>query len=99
MKFSSNTAFLTIAGILILAGAFWFFFGQGGNDLPLTMNAENAPQARFAGLVGQLEPVSFDTSIFSDPRFAALVDLATPVAPESSGRLDPFAPVSGASAP
>lgn len=99
MKFSSNTAMLLAAGLLVLAGAYWFFFGQGGNDLPLTASAENAPQARFAALVGELEPVSFDTSIFSDPRFAVLIDLATPVAPESSGRLDPFAPVPGALVP
>lgn len=99
MKFSSNTAVLVSAGLLVLAGAYWFFFGQGGNDLPLTAGVENAPQARFAALVGELEPISFDTSIFSNPRFAALVDLATPVAPESSGRLDPFASVPGASAP
>ena len=34
-----------------------------------------------------------NTNIFSEPRFMALIDLATPIAPGNRGRLDPFAPV------
>jgi len=44
-----------------------------------------------------LQPITFNTGIFSEPRFMALVDLATPITPETVGRFDPFAPVPGVS--
>ena len=50
---------------------------------------------QFETLVGELEPVSFNVGIFSDARFNALVDITTSVSPESFGRLDPLAPISG----
>lgn len=94
----SNTVILIIATILVAAGAYWYFFTGTGNEPPLTaISTENQAQTRFQTLVSELQPVSFDTSFFSDPRFMALVDLATPVAPETAGRLDPFAPVLGVS--
>ena len=54
-----------------------------------------AAQTKFQTLVGELTPISFNTSIFSDAHFTALVDIATPVAPETIGRLDPFAAITG----
>ena len=48
---------------------------------------------QFQTLVGELQPITFDTAVFSDPRFNALVDISTPVTPQPPGRLDPFAPV------
>ncbi len=94
MKLSSNTLMLIAATILLMAGAYWFFFSGSGNEPPLSANGGGAPAAaQFESLAGELSPISFDTDLFGDPRFASLVDLATPVAPESSGRLDPFAPI------
>jgi hypothetical protein len=49
-------------------------------------------------LVGTLDPIAFDTTIFSDPRFNALVDLKTAIVDEPIGRPDPFAPIPGVSA-
>lgn len=92
MKFNTSTT----SGIVILliagAGIYWYFFTGTGNQIPLTANeSENRAQTEFQALVGELTPISFDNSIFSDSRFNALADLITPVAPESTGRLDPFA--------
>lgn len=95
----SNTTILIIALVVVAIGAFWYFSGQEGNDPPLTgalPGIDNPAQTQFQSLVSQLQPISFDTSIFSDPRFTSLVDLTTPITPESSGRLDPFAPISDA---
>jgi len=47
--------------------------------------------------VGELGPISFNTGIFTDPHFTALVDIATAVAPETFGRQDPLAPTSASS--
>lgn len=98
MKFDSNTIVLIIAALIVAAGAYWFFFTGTGNQPPVSIGTtQSAAQTQFQSLVGQLSPVSFDTSIFSDARFQSLVDLATPVAPESIGRLDPFASIPGVS--
>lgn len=91
-----NTTILIIVTFFVAVGAYWYFFTDTGNKPPLTTlsSSTNQAQSRFQTLVGELQPVSFNTDIFSDSRFNALVDLATPIAPETAGRIDPFAPVS-----
>jgi flagellar basal body-associated protein FliL len=93
MKLDSNTTLLVIATLIVAAGAYWYFFMGTGNEPPLTATTvtNNQAQTQFETLVGKLQPISFNTAIFSDPRFMVLVDLATPITPEPSGRLDPFA--------
>jgi len=89
-----------IAIILIVAAAvaYWYFFTGTEDQLSLIIDgSENQAQTRFQSLVVELTQVSFDTSIFSDPRFNALVDLTTPVAQEPTGRLDPFAVITNVS--
>ena len=94
----SNTFIIGIVTILIAAAAYWYFFTGTGNQTPLSADASvNAAQTQFQTLVSELQPISFDTSIFSDPRFNALVDLTTPVSPETTGRLDPFAAITNSS--
>lgn len=93
----SNTIVIIIITLLLAAGAYWYFFTGTGNQPPLSTN--NVPvsqaQAKFETLVSELQPISFNTSIFSDPRFNALVDITTTVSPEPSGRPDPLAPIPG----
>ena len=95
----SSNILLIIAGLIVAAGAYWYFFTGTGTDAPLTTSTatDNVSQAQFQTLVSELQPISFDTSIFSDSRFMALVDLTTPITPEQAGRSDPFAPVPGIS--
>lgn len=94
MKTDSNTILLIIATLIVAAGAYWYFFTGTGNQPPLSTNVqENSAQTQFKTLVSELQPISFDTNIFSDQNFMALTDLTTPVAPETSGRIDPFAPI------
>jgi hypothetical protein len=98
MKINSNTIVIIIVSLVVAAGAYWYFFTGTGNDVPLTTDTSGTPaQMQFQTLLSELQPISFDTSIFADVRFKALVDLHTVVAPESSGRLDPFAPVTSIS--
>lgn len=96
----SNTIFLIISTLIVAAGAYWYFFtGTTGNEPPISSSGPPVSQAQtqFEALVGQLQIISFDTSIFQDARFNALVDITTPISPESSGRLDPLAPIPGVS--
>jgi hypothetical protein len=96
MKSTSPVPFV-IALLIAGAGIYWYFF-TGTEQPPLMVN-EPASQAqtKFQTLLSELTPISFNTSIFSDPRFNALVDLTTPISPETIGRLDPFAPIAGIS--
>lgn len=96
MKISSNTLLIILTAVVVAGGAYWYFFVDSGNQPPLTSGmSENQAQMQFQTLVSQLQPVSFDTSIFSDARFHALRDLTTPISPEPAGRPDPFAPIAG----
>jgi len=98
MKLDTNTILIIVATLVVAAGAYWYFFTGTGNEPPLSVAApESATQVRFKLLVSELKPISFITTIFSDARFASLVDLKTPITPESSGRLDPFAVIPGVS--
>lgn len=88
---------LIILTLILAGGAYWYFSSQEGNQPPLTMSSgENTVQTQFKILVSELKNISFDTSIFDDPKFRALTDLATQVTPELSGRDDPFAPLAAA---
>ena len=93
----SNTILIIVLTLVIAAGAYWYFFMGTGNQPPLSTSVPtaNPAQTQFQALVSELQPISFNTAIFSDPKFTSLVNLATPVAPEPSGRLDPFAPIPG----
>lgn len=97
MKFDQKTILTILAVLVVAGGAYWYFFtGQSGNAAPLTATTLGDPaQTRFQTMIAELQPISFDTSVFTDARFMALVDISTAITPESTGRLDPFAPVSG----
>lgn len=96
-----NFTILLVVAALILAGGAYWYSTQTGNEPPITASAEeNQAQTQFKALVSELNTISLSgdaISIFSDPKFMALTDLATQVMPEDSGRLDPFAPIPGTS--
>ena len=86
---------IVVATLLIAAVIYGFFFTGVSEQPPLTANMkENPAQTRFQALISKL-PIAFDSSLFADSRFNALIDLTTQVSPESAGRLDPFAPIQG----
>ena len=99
MKLSSPTIIITLLALILLGGGYWYFSSsQTGNEPPISSGATiNTAQMKFQSLVNELQPITFDTSIFSNPGFNALADIATPVTREPTGRLDPFAPVAGIS--
>lgn len=94
----SNPTPFIIAILIAAAGVYWYISTGTGNQIPLTANEPvNQAQTKFQTLVSELKSISFNTTIFSDSRFNALVDFTTPVSPETTGRLDPFAPIAGIS--
>lgn len=94
-----NTILIIIAACVVAAGAYWYFFLGSGIQAPLTVVGEKSDdQVQFQALVTQLQPVTFDTTVFSDARFLSLHDITTPVVDDAAGRIDPFAPIAGVSA-
>lgn len=95
----SNTIILIVATLVVAAGAYWYFFTDTGNQPPISADTavESGAQLQFKALASQLQSITFDTGIFGDPRFKALVDITTPVASETLGRSDPLAPIAGVS--
>ncbi len=92
----SNPVALILVTLVVAAGMYWYSSIGSGNEQPLSASTpENVTQTQFQVLVSELQPISFNSAIFSDPNFTSLVDITTPVMPETPGRLDPFAPISG----
>jgi len=92
----SPSTIIGLIVIVLLGLAYFFFFSSPETPaLSATNVASSAAEQSFAALVTQLAPITFNLKVFSDARFASLTDLSTPIAPEPSGRTDPFAPVSG----
>ncbi|HUQ29931.1 MAG TPA: hypothetical protein VM103_00190 [Candidatus Paceibacterota bacterium] len=96
MKLSSTNISLALAALVVLGGLYWFFFAGTGaptDELPFSAPSMPPLESRFLELTNQLDPITFKTDIFVNPRFAALVDITTEIVAEASGRTDPFAPV------
>jgi hypothetical protein len=89
---------LIVLGVVVLLSAGWLFYQQ--SDSATALSAQSGPQSgaeqTFISLAQQLDPISFPTAIFSDPRFTMLSDTRTPLTPEAAGRTDPFAPLGAA---
>lgn len=103
MKFSSANIGFAAAALVVFAGLYWFFApGESSNieELPLS-EASSIPllESRFLELATQLNGISFNTTIFTDPRFSALIDITKEIIPEPAGRTDPFAPISASKSP
>ncbi len=91
---------IILAVVLLGAGVYYFvFFNRDtGTALTSTDGGVSDQEQDFLTLVGQLDPIVFDTSLLTDPRFTTRTDISTTIVPEVSGRSDPFAPIAGSSA-
>lgn len=89
-----NLLTILCAGIVLIGGAYYFFFfTDSGEDTVLSAGAPaSEAEVSFIALVGKLGPISFDTRILDDARFASLVDIRTTIIDEPKGRTDPFGP-------
>ena len=95
MKLPNNSLTIGIVVVVILGGGYLYFF-SGSSQAPVSATPPaGAAEQQFLTLAGELQPLSFDTSILSDPRFASLVDISVPVTEDAQGRTDPFAPIPG----
>jgi hypothetical protein len=102
LNMSSKTKIIVVVlGVAVLLGVIYLMFFNNSSDTSAvseTGGAATSPaQVNFLNLLSQIQPVTFDTTILSDPRFTSLVDIHTAILPEAVGRKDPFAPLPGQS--
>jgi phosphatidylserine synthase len=85
---------IAVLVIAILGVIAYLVFFNTNNDTTAVSTGSGAPasaaEVTFLNLASQINPITFDTTIFSDPRFTALVDIHTAILPEATGRTDPF---------
>lgn len=92
-KLNSSTILIIVCAIVVAGAAYWYFFMGASNQPTVTATSGgSAAQAKFEMLSNQLAGIHFNTQIFSNPKFEALVSLHTPVTTQPKGRTDPFAP-------
>jgi hypothetical protein len=97
MKFiKKNISFIALI-IVIIGAAAYYMTKDGGNTAVVTEGEvpSSGAEATFLGFSSELESVTFDPAIFTDPRFVSLQDIRTNIVDEGKGRRDPFAPLAG----
>jgi hypothetical protein len=92
-KFSRQEILLTVVAILALIFIYMQFYPEAPKESISAVPAASTAEQQFISLSSQLESVTINTEILSDPRFVELVDIATPVLSEDTGRIDPFFPL------
>lgn len=90
---------IIIAAVIVVLGLVAYFVWLKPQPVENVSIAGYGPtgqvQASFLTLAAQLQPIAFDATVLTDPRFTALVDIKTVIIPEAAGRTDPFAPLAG----
>lgn len=94
---NSRTNVLLIVLGLIVVGAAAYMLLAKGDAAPAVSTTEGGSETEsaFLALTAEIGAITFDTDIFTDPRFATLRDIRTVILPETAGRTDPFAPLQG----
>lgn len=91
---SRNTIIAIAIGIVLIGAGAYLLFLKPSSTVALSATGAISPEEiTFVNLTSQLDPLNFDTSILTDPRFKALVDIHTAILPEATGRRDPFSPL------
>ena len=107
MKDTNNTSRNLIIALLVMAVlgvAAYFYAGRARvSEESLTSVAASDQVAAVDGdllkTLGQLKKLKLDDSIFSDKVWLSLADFGQTLAPQASGRANPFAPLGGIAVP
>ena len=84
--------------LLVIFGTYSFFFKKSPEEEAALVRetatpAESAVVREFLALLGTLNRLTLDTSIFGSPLFKSLRDESVELAPQTQGRENPFAPL------
>jgi hypothetical protein len=96
-KSSSSKNTIVISVILIVAAALVYFYFEGGatpfgGSLLQSQAGESVGSAELT-LLGQIQSLKIDVSLFTDPSYETLKDYSVAIPTENVGRPNPFAPL------
>tara|TARA_B100000745_G_scaffold299149_1_gene249307 strand:+ start:1660 stop:1950 length:291 start_codon:yes stop_codon:yes gene_type:complete len=84
---------LIIVGILLIAGIGYYLFKQNQEEGLQNAQVDNQAAVRSAESLrrlNELQNITLDTTLFSDPRFTSFTSFTNEVAPEPYGKANPF---------
>src|SRR5512146_397836 len=85
-------AAVVIAGLLFVV---YYYWGGSSSSPTVTVAPAASPASQDLLLtLANLHSIKLDPSIFNDPLFKSLTDYGVTIAPEPTGRGNPFAPAS-----
>ena len=88
-----------ILGVLTVGFAGYYFYAQQASSDPMAddfaLQEMLASTEVFIVRSQELDQMSFDLTVFEDPRFRTLRSFSNPVQEQPVGRTDPFASVGG----
>jgi hypothetical protein len=97
MDYISNHKLIALLVLVVLVGAAWWEF-TGSSPAPIlsttTAGGTNSQDSQIVSTLLQLQAVTLNGTILSDPGFSSLQDFTTQIVSVPLGRPDPFAPVS-----
>ena len=100
---STNTkkfAILGVISVLFVVSVYFYFFRTSAPKISLDQFGnriqDQAVGQDFVSLLGELQSVTLDTSIFQSQAFQNLTGYTAALPSEPQGRADPFKPFSGA---
>ncbi len=82
-----------ILGIILIAALGYYLMTQRSSSNlqgSVPNNQIAAESSTFLRRLNDLKSITLDDSVFSNPRFDALVDFSEPISPEPVGRINPF---------
>ena len=99
MDYIKQHKILTGILVVVILGAAWYEFTGSSSSAPVlstasTGSATDTQDAQLVSTLLQLQTVTLNGTILSDPGFLSLQDFTTQVVSEPVGRPNPFAPVS-----
>jgi hypothetical protein len=92
---------LSLVVLLVVIFVAWFELSStpaAPTSLIMTTTVANSPDQQLVATLLTLRAVTLSGTILTDPAFRSLQDFTTQIQPEPVGRVNPFAPLSGAAA-
>lgn len=105
MDYISQHKLISLVILIALIGAAWWGFTQTSAPAPVVSttnvggNATDTQDAQIVQTLLQLQAVSLNGTILTDPGFLSLQDFTTQIVSEPIGRPNPFAPISATVVP
>jgi len=99
MQFIKGNIALVLLTVLFVGGVTYYMLTKDGDTPLLTQNDAlvNPASQELLALLGDLNEIALDDSIFTNEVFASLTDFGVVILPEPISRRNPFAPFTVAS--